>query len=354
MIGRIRHTVTRARARATMTLATQDSLNRWAQRIVPQISGVDDPALALTLEHLAATTRDDDGDGDGAAASRGNGRRRGATTTSASASARRGGRAKTECVERMNVREVTTMLRRQTSKVDGSVFEDVPEDVGRLALGEVWAKVSGGSGGTSDRGRGEDGIGVDGDRMLSLPRLSSLTFLQLTEAIAAEPTNAAEEENRGVAARGKRGERTGGTAATKSTKSATGMRKSGRGATGTKSGTKRHATGVAMVEVETVPGVSYEPKKLKVRSGVPTPATRRAIAPRKMGRRPKDAPEETEAEKRMRAEERLFRNRESAARSREKKQNAMKTLEDENERLRAENRKLRTKLAKLEKELGAR
>ena len=39
-----------------MTLATQDSLNRWAQRIVPQISGVDDPALALTLEDLATTT----------------------------------------------------------------------------------------------------------------------------------------------------------------------------------------------------------------------------------------------------------------------------------------------------------
>jgi len=326
-----------------MTLATQDSLNRWAQRIVPQISGVDDPALALTLEHLAATTNDCDGDG--AKGTNGNGRRRGATTTTTTS-------ATMECVERMNVREVTTRLRRQTSKVDGSVFEDVPKDVGRLALGEVWAKVSGGA---SDRGRGEDGIGVGGgDRMLSLPRLSSLTFLQLTEAIAAEPTNAAEKENRGGAARGKRGERTGGTAATRSTKSATGNRKSGRGATGTKSGTKRRATGVALIEVETVPGVSYEPKKLKVRSGVPTPATRRAIAPRKMGRRPKDAPEETEAEKRMRAEERLFRNRESAARSREKKQNAMKTLEDENERLRAENRKLRTKLAKLEKELGAR
>jgi len=343
----------------TMTLATQESLNRWARRVLPQISGVDDPALALTLEHLAAattTTTNDDGDGDdagddGTVTRRENGRRRGATA----ASARGGGRAMAECVERMNVREMTNAMRRQTSKVDGSAFEDVPEDVGRLALGEVWAKVSGGSFGASDRGRGEDGIGVDGgDRMLSLPRLSSLTFLQLTEAIAAEPMNAAEEENRGVAARGKRGERTGGTAATRSTKSASGMRKSGRGATGMKSGTKRRATGVALVEVETVPGVSYEPKKLKVRSGVPTPATRRAIAPRKMGRRPKDAPEETESEKRMRAEERLFRNRESAARSREKKQNAMKALEDENERLRAENRKLRTKLAKLEKELGAR
>ncbi len=89
--------------------------------------------------------------------------------------------------------------------------------------------------------------------------------------------------------------------------------------TGTFNGTKRCATDVALVEVETVPGVSYEPKKLKIRSGVPTPAVRRALAPRKMGRRPKDAPEETEAEKRMRAEERLFRNRESAARSREKK-----------------------------------
>jgi len=234
------------------------------------------------------------------------------------------------------------MLRRQTSKVDRSVFEHVPDDVGRLQLGEVWAKVSGGGG--SERGRGEDGIGADGGGgMFSLPRLSSLTFLQLTEAIAAEPTNAAEKENRGVSARGKRAARTGGTGPTRT-------RKSGRGA----SGTKRRATDVALVEVETVPGVSYEPKKLKIRSGVPTPAVRRALAPRKMGRRPKDAPEETEAEKRMRAEERLFRNRESAARSREKKQNAMKTLEDENGRLRAEIQKLRTKLAKLEKQLAAR
>ena len=34
--------------------------------------------------------------------------------------------------QRLNVREVTTMLRRQTSKVDGSVFERVPDGVGRL------------------------------------------------------------------------------------------------------------------------------------------------------------------------------------------------------------------------------
>ena len=333
-----------------MTLATQDSLNRWAQRIVPQISGVDDPALALTLEDLATTTTTTTMDE--CAKNRDGGRNVPTTTTTTTTSVRRGGRAKgktTECVERMNVREVTTMLRRQTSKVDGSVFERVPDDVGRLRLGEVWAKVNGGGG--SEGGGGEDGIGADsGGGMFSLPRLSSLTFLQLTEAIAAEPTNAAEKENRGVSARGKRAARTGGTGPTRTRKAATGTRKSGRGA----SGTKRRATDVALVEVETVPGVSYEPKKLKIRSGVPTPAVRRALAPRKMGRRPKDAPEETEAEKRMRAEERLFRNRESAARSREKKQNAMKTLEDENGRLRAEIQKLRTKLAKSEKQRPAR
>ena len=60
------------------------------------------------------------------------------------------------------------MLRRQTSKVDGSVFERVPDDVGRLRHGEVWAKVNGGGG--SERGRGEDGIGADGGGgMFSLP-----------------------------------------------------------------------------------------------------------------------------------------------------------------------------------------
>ena len=48
--------------------------------------------------------------------------------------------------------------------------------------------------------------------------------------------------------------------------------------------------------VETV-RVSYEPKKLKIRSGVPT-AVRRALAPRKMGRRrktPGDRSRETDA-----------------------------------------------------------
>ena len=102
-----------------MTLATQDSLNRWAQKIVPQISGVDDPALARTLEDLVTTTTIDD-----CAKNRDGGRN--VPTTTTTTTTRRGGRAKgktTECVERMNVREVTTMLRRQTSKVDGSVFE---------------------------------------------------------------------------------------------------------------------------------------------------------------------------------------------------------------------------------------
>ena len=62
--------------------------------------------------------------------------------------------------------------------------------------------------GGANEGGGEGGIGADGGGgMFSLPRLSSLTFLQLTEAIAAEPTNAAEKENRGVSARGEtRGE----------------------------------------------------------------------------------------------------------------------------------------------------
>jgi uncharacterized protein involved in exopolysaccharide biosynthesis len=95
--------------------------------------------------------------------------------------------------------------------------------------------------------------------------------------------------------------------------------------------------------------VSYEPKKLKRRSNIPTPTVREALAPRKMGRRPKNAPKETDEEKQQRLAERLFRNRESAARSRERRQNAMQVLQDENEALRKEVAALKAKLAKLNK-----
>ena len=98
-----------------------------------------------------------------------------------------------------------------------------------------------------------------------------------------------------------------------------------------------------------VPGVSYEPVKLKKRSNIPTPkGTRPTLPPKRMGRRPKDAAPESEDEKRLRMEERLFRNRESAARSREKRVSAMRVVEDENARLREENAALKATISKLQ------
>jgi hypothetical protein len=110
---------------------------------------------------------------------------------------------------------------------------------------------------------------------------------------------------------------------------------------------------VSMMIVPTVPGVSYEPKRLKKRSGIATPpAFRQAIAPLKMGRKPKGAPKETEAEKALRMQERLFRNRESAARSREKRESAMRALEEENAALRRELVATKAKLAALQRSGG--
>lgn len=283
--------------------ARDDSLSRWAAALVTHVSNAADPALAMPLDEFA------------------------------SLDPARGALA----LENVTLGDLTRSLRRQVSAIDPRVFElgDVRE-VERQSMGEVWAKISR-RGDGADGGRGGHGSGGGLESLSSLP---TMNFLQLTAALAEE--GAVGEANGGVGGRGAR--REAGDAGGRATRAGTKRARStnGRASAGGK-GT------VAMMLVPTVPGVSYEPKKLKKRSNIPTPAERMALAPKKMGRRPKNAPQETEEEKKMRAEERLFRNRESAARSREKRVSAMKTLEDENARLRAENAALRTKLARYER-----
>jgi len=284
------------------TLARDDSLSRWAATLMSHISNAADPALSIPLDRLASMD----------------------------------GRTSRAHVQDVTLGDLTRELQRQASTIDPSVFErGIPREVERQNMGEVWAKIHGAQGDGDGRANGAGGVST-------LPSLPTMNFLQLTAVLA--------EDGGADARRGRGGERAG---AGKREAGASRGRATGEGTKRARSGNGKASAGgkrtVDTVLVPTVPGVSYEPKKLKKRSNIPTPAARVALAPKKMGRRPKNAPQETEEEKRLRAEERLFRNRESAARSREKRMSVMKTLEDENAKLRAENAALRTKLAKYER-----
>jgi hypothetical protein len=242
------------------------------------------------------------------------------------------------------VREVTTALARQASTIDARVFDRLPEDVGRQNMGEVWAKIN--SNGTARE------PGTTGTKMLSLPSLPTMTFMQLTTALASADVGG--DGKMTVTEATEATTKTKTKTARKTTKTANGGTIAVKKTTAMKTtATNASEPRVSMMMVPTVPGVSYEPKRLKKRSGVATPpAFRQAVAPRKMGRKPKGAPKETEAEKALRMQERLFRNRESAARSREKRENAMRALEEENAALRRELASTKAKLVALQRSSG--
>lgn len=237
------------------------------------------------------------------------------------------------------MREVATAVARQASTIDAKIFDRLPDEAGRQSMGDVWAKIN--SSGASGTGSG------NGLRELpSLPSLPTMNFMQLTTALALADAGGDEAATTTATV-------TAGKTAKAKAKRATNGR-----ATAVKKTTTTKTTGsapsrVSMMIVPTVPGVSYEPKRLKKRSGIATPpAFRQAIAPLKMGRKPKGAPKETEAEKALRMQERLFRNRESAARSREKRESAMRALEEENAALRRELVATKAKLAALQRSGG--
>jgi len=278
-----------------------DSLRKWARELVPTLSAhADDPALGLTLDALG----------------------RGADAATAT------------------MREVATAVARQASTIDAKIFDRLPDEAGRQSMGDVWAKIN--SSGASGTARGRE------PSLPSLPSLPTMNFMQLTTALALADAGGDEAATT-----------TATVTAGKTAKAKAKAKRATNGrATAVKKTTTTKTTGsapsrVSMMIVPTVPGVSYEPKRLKKRSGIATPpAFRQAIAPLKMGRKPKGAPKETEAEKALRMQERLFRNRESAARSREKRESAMRALEEENAALRRELVATKAKLAALQRSGG--
>ena len=305
-------------------VSREDSLSKWAANALPHLGSSLDPALDYKLEDLATQQK------------------------SGFASVR--------------VREVTEGLRKQCSKIDAGLFDGLPKEAGNQTMGDVWAGIVASGGGATGAGAGEGhgrlAIGGTSGKanaasaaamgsLMSLPSMSTWTAMQFVTAMASvgEGANAQAETaetatkstNTTTMAKRKRA------ATTTTTKSTTRMSKKKTDENDAPSG------GPSRVLVPVVPGVSYEPKKLKRRSNIPTPTVREALAPRKMGRRPKNAPKETDEEKQQRLAERLFRNRESAARSRERRQNAMQVLQDENKALRKEVAALKAQLAKLKK-----
>ena len=305
-------------------VSREDSLSKWAANALPHFGSSLDPALDYKLEDLATQQK-----------------------SSGFASVR--------------VREVTEGLRKQCSKIDAGLFDGLPKEAGNQTMGDVWAGIvarggaTGGGASGADKGQGHGRLMIGGTSgkanaasaaamgsLMSLPSMSTWTAMQFVTAMASV--------GEGANAQAAQAETT-----TKSTNTTTAKRKRATTkSTATKSKKKTDENDVpsgksSRVLVPVVPGVSYEPKKLKRRSNIPTPTVREALAPRKMGRRPKNAPKETDEEKQQRLAERLFRNRESAARSRERRQNAMQVLQDENEALRKEVAALKAKLAKLKK-----
>jgi hypothetical protein len=231
-------------------------------------------------------------------------------------------------------------MKRMHSAIDPAVFDALPSDAGGVTLEDVWrdiqnkqqqqqqqqhqqrAKGKGHGAKGHGHGNGAKGNGDQGAPMVSLPSLGTMKFSQLLSAMAAP--EAALAVDRGT------------------------KRTRGGKAAASGSNAKALGGGGGVLVADPMPGVSYEPVKLKKRSNIPTPVTRPALPPKRMGRRPKDAVPESEEEKRLRMQERLFRNRESAARSREKRLSAMKVVEDENARLRKENAALKETIAKLQ------
>jgi len=325
---RHRREMTKRTNRREATLATtsggsggvsrEDSLSKWAANALPHLGSSLDPALDYKLEDLAGNDTAKNGD-----------------------------------FSAVRVREVTDGLRKQCSKIDAGLFDGLPKEAGMQTMGDVWAGIVASGGATTtntntntaavgERGRltsggtsGTGGKAAAVGSLMSLPSMSTWTAMQFVTAMASvgEGANAPARSDATTTAKRKR--------ATATTK--TGNNKKATDENDAPSGKS------SRVLVPVVPGVSYEPKKLKRRSNIPTPTVREALAPRKMGRRPKNAPKETDEEKQQRLAERLFRNRESAARSRERRQNAMQVLKDENEALRKEVAALKAKLAKLKK-----
>ena len=301
-------------------VSREDSLSKWAANALPHLGSSLDPALDYKLEDLAGNDTAKNGD-----------------------------------FSAVRVREVTDGLRKQCSKIDAGLFDGLPKEAGMQTMGDVWAGIVASGGATTtntntntntntaavgERGRltsggtsGTGGKAAAVGSLMSLPSMSTWTAMQFVTAMASvgEGANAPARSDATTTAKRKR--------ATATTK--TGKNKKATDENDAPSGKS------SRVLVPVVPGVSYEPKKLKRRSNIPTPTVREALAPRKMGRRPKNAPKETDEEKQQRLAERLFRNRESAARSRERRQNAMQVLKDENEALRKEVATLKAKLAKL-------
>lgn len=313
----------------TSSVSREDSLSKWAANALPHLGSSLDPALDYKLEDLA-------------------------TQQQKSSSGNNGGFAS------VRVREVTEGLRKQCSKIDAGLFDGLPKEAGNQTMGDVWAGIvasggatTGGGASGADKGQGHGRLAIGGTSgkanaasaaamgsLMSLPSMSTWTAMQFVTAMASvgEGANAQAETT---------------TKSTNTTTTAKRKRATTK-STATKNKKKTDENDApsgkpSRVLVPVVPGVSYEPKKLKHRSNIPTPTVREALAPRKMGRRPKNAPKETDEEKQQRLAERLFRNRESAARSRERRQNAMQVLQDENEALRKEVAALKAKLAKLKK-----
>lgn len=318
----------RTNGKEPASVSREDSLSKWAANALPHLGSSLDPALDYKLEDLATRQK---------------------KSTSGFASVR--------------VREVTEGLRKQCSKIDAGLFDGLPKEAGNQTMGDVWAGiVASGGGATNATDEGHHGrLAIGGTSgkanaastaavgsLMSLPSMSTWTAMQFVTAMASV--------GEGADAQAAQAETT-----TKSTNTTTpAKRKRATTKTTTKSTTTKNKKKMdendapssgksSRVLVPVVPGVSYEPKKLKRRSNIPTPTVREALAPRKMGRRPKNAPKETDEEKQQRLAERLFRNRESAARSRERRQNAMQVLQDENKALRKEVAALKAQLAKLKK-----
>lgn len=315
----------RTNGKEPASVSREDSLSKWAASALPHLGSSLDPALDYKLEDLATQQK------------------------SGFASVR--------------VREVTEGLRKQCSKIDAGLFDGLPKEAGNQTMGDVWAGIvasggatTGGGASGADKGQGHGRLAIGGTSgkanaasaaamgsLISLPSMSTWTAMQFVTAMASV--------GEGANAQAAQAETT--TKSTNTTTTAKRKRATTK-STATKNKKKTDENDApsgkpSRVLVPVVPGVSYEPKKLKRRSNIPTPTVREALAPRKMGRRPKNAPKETEEEKQQRLAERLFRNRESAARSRERRQNAMQVLQDENEALRKEVAALKAELAKLKK-----
>ena len=296
-----------------MSLARDDSLARWASDTLRALTSPSTATIDATIDDLTQN--------DGAPAH--------ATT--------RPSRGATAAAPAGTLGELTTAMKRMHSAIDPAVFDALPSDAGGVTLEDVWRDIqnkqhqpgaaNGGkgkvNGATRNATTNANGNNDNSVSMVGLPSLGTMKFSQLLSAMAAPEGEL--DTDRGT-------KRTRG----------------GRATSGANAKSAEESRDGNLQVADPIPGVSYAPVKLKKRSNIPTPVTRPALPPKRMGRRPKDAVPESEEEKQLRMQERLFRNRESAARSREKRLSAMKIVEDENARLRKENAALKETIAKLQ------